>query len=154
MTNHCGTCTACCRVYNIPELAKPANKWCDHCDVGHGCQIYQQRPQVCRDYSCMWLQSQDSPVPLAPELRPDRSRVVLSPTTDPKVISAIIMSPGAWQRPAMYKLLGKFVKAGLGVSVVAPPSRRSTYWDYRGQREVQLSVPDEQGMQWGNADDD
>ena len=32
----CGTCTLCCKVYDIPAVAKPMGKWCDHCDVGKG----------------------------------------------------------------------------------------------------------------------
>ena len=58
MTNHCGTCTACCRVFAIPALNKPAGQWCQHCDIGVGCKIYNSRPQTCVEYECLWLQSQ------------------------------------------------------------------------------------------------
>ncbi|MEI2296719.1 hypothetical protein [Ensifer sp. MJa1] len=50
----CGTCTLCCRLPDIDALDKPANAWCRHCTEGRGCQIYAERPQLCRDFLCLW----------------------------------------------------------------------------------------------------
>ncbi|OCP04477.1 MULTISPECIES: hypothetical protein [unclassified Ensifer] len=50
----CGTCTLCCRLPDIDALAKPANAWCQHCTQGQGCRIYDARPQLCRDFLCLW----------------------------------------------------------------------------------------------------
>lgn len=50
----CGHCTLCCRLPDIDALAKPANQWCDHCREGQGCRIYDRRPQLCRDFLCLW----------------------------------------------------------------------------------------------------
>ena len=91
MTNHCGTCTACCRIFDIPELKKPAGKWCEHCEIGRGCTIYSERPQMCIDFECLWLLSQkreDSRERLAAELRPDRCKVVFSPSTNDRIMAA------------------------------------------------------------------
>ena len=33
----CGSCSLCCKVYNVPEIEKPAGKWCRHCTPGKGC---------------------------------------------------------------------------------------------------------------------
>lgn len=30
-------------------------EWCQHCDIGKGCKIYEQRPVECRDFTCGWL---------------------------------------------------------------------------------------------------
>src|SRR5258708_27094970 len=38
----CGSCTLCCKVYNIPEIGKAAGKWCKHCTPGKGC--YPREP--------------------------------------------------------------------------------------------------------------
>ena len=53
----CGSCTLCCSVLGIEEIAKPRGQWCRHCqveslvsDVAVGCAIYQQRPLECRGF--------------------------------------------------------------------------------------------------------
>lgn len=48
----CGSCTLCCELTRVPELDKPEWKLCDNCSVG--CNIYDERPQSCRDYQCAW----------------------------------------------------------------------------------------------------
>jgi hypothetical protein len=88
--NHCGGCTACCVTLAIdePELKKPAAIACPHCVIGSGCQIYRDRPQACRTFKCNWLKSQDTPQPMAAELRPDRCGAIFTDDTiagDPKI---------------------------------------------------------------------
>src|SRR5262249_13439594 len=52
----CGSCSLCCKVLDIPDLAKPQNKWCQHCKPGRGgCAIYNERPDVCKAFACLWL---------------------------------------------------------------------------------------------------
>jgi len=69
--NECGDCTACCEVLPIKELNKPKNTMCSDC-TGSGCGIYEKRPQVCKDYQCIYTQSN-----MPEELRPDKSGVIL-----------------------------------------------------------------------------
>lgn len=68
----CGDCTACCKALEVVELSKPTGKWCPHCSVGKGCNIYPKRPTSCQEFRCEWLkgfgEKQD---------RPDRMKVVL-----------------------------------------------------------------------------
>ena len=143
----------CCRVYAIPQLDKPAGKWCQHCDIGKGCRVYETRPKLCVDYECLWLMSQSRDDPrqrLAPELRPDRSKVVFSTTTDPTIMAAITM-PGlsdAWRKGPARQLIGTLVKAGIRVSVGPPAARRRVNIDQHGEHEVEMSEPDADGMQW------
>ena len=73
--NHCGICRACCRAPEISELQKPEWKMCQHA-CATGCGIYESRPQSCRDYRCIWLQSQGGPGALPSRLRPDRCGVI------------------------------------------------------------------------------
>jgi Fe-S-cluster containining protein len=54
----CGTCTLCCKLLAIPVLVKPGGEWCRHCLPGHGCSIYDQRPEVCRTFACQWLRDE------------------------------------------------------------------------------------------------
>lgn len=75
--NPCGTCTQCCKTMGVTELAKPRDRWCTHCAVGHSCRIYDDRPQSCRDFVCLWLHTQGQEEGRMPEaLRPDRCKVV------------------------------------------------------------------------------
>jgi hypothetical protein len=154
MTNHCGSCTACCKVFaiNDPPVKKPAGKWCEHCAVGKGCKIYDDRPETCSGFECLWLLSQ-SRVPqerLAPELRPDRSKVVFSPATDPSIMTATTMpdSPNAWQRQDVRALIDRMITGGYRVVVGAPAATRRIMLDRSGLHDVRLTEPDEDGMQW------
>jgi hypothetical protein len=62
------------------ELNKPTNKWCQHCNVGAGCRIYDSKPSSCSDFSCVWLLSKETEIP--DEYRPDKTHVVFWVPTD------------------------------------------------------------------------
>lgn len=69
----CGSCAACCDVFAIEALAKPAGGLCQH-STSVGCAIYPARPQTCAQWFCLWRK-----VGAFPErLRPDRSGVLFS----------------------------------------------------------------------------
>jgi len=69
----CGGCTACCKTLRIAELKKFAGVLCQHCTEGAGCQIYDDRPSVCRGYNCGWKRLQF----LGDEWRPDRCGILI-----------------------------------------------------------------------------
>ncbi|OGI92483.1 hypothetical protein A2933_01065 [Candidatus Nomurabacteria bacterium RIFCSPLOWO2_01_FULL_46_18] len=71
-SRECGSCTACCKTHQILELEKPAGVWCEHCNIGHGCNIYGDHPQGCKDFACEWLNGL-----LAEADRPDKTKIVL-----------------------------------------------------------------------------
>ena len=157
MTNLCGTCTACCKVFAIADLDKPAGKWCGHCFVGQGCSIYQDRPTVCVEFKCLWLESQSRAdahehLPLA--MRPDKSKCVISPSTNPNVMSVITAngSPDAWRRTDIRRLLIGLVKHGMSVVIGPAASTRKTMLDMNGERVVTMTPPDKDGMQWSEED--
>ena len=52
----CGTCSLCCTVLRVDELAKPAGRDCLHQRGANGCAIHATRPAICRSYRCLWLQ--------------------------------------------------------------------------------------------------
>lgn len=154
MTNHCGTCTACCRVFHIEELKKPAGKWCDHCHVGVGCKIYEQRPEPCVSFKCLWLESQSRPdlQPLGDELRPDRCKVVFHASTCPDTMAATTMpgAPDAWQRKPVKALIDLMVSHNYRVAIGAPASMTRLEITQQGERTVPMTPPDEKGMQYSN----
>ena len=64
----CGECTVCCVYPRIAELGKDGMRHCVHviadeeeipgervCFTGKGCNAYDDRPKVCRDYKCAWI---------------------------------------------------------------------------------------------------
>lgn len=153
--NHCGNCTACCRVFDIPELKKPAGKWCQHCAIGSGCTIYDVRPKPCVEFECLWLISQGREDPrehMPHSLRPDKCKVVFAPSTNERVVAALTMphAPTAWRRADVRAIIDVLVKRNdFAVVCGAPGSTRRIMVTHAGEREVLLTEPDEAGMQWG-----
>lgn len=96
----CDGCTACCKVLKIRELNKPGNTWCVHCTIGVGCGNYEQRPESCRVYECIWLQTQRLGKPIAFSLRPDKSKVVIGTTNQGEEFVFYVTPdrPNAWNQ--------------------------------------------------------
>jgi Fe-S-cluster containining protein len=105
MSGACGSCTLCCTVMKVAmEPPKPARSPCQFCTKG-GCSIYDERPDPCRDFACLWLASQDQPLArLISALRPDRTGVVLEVNSKSYVI-AHCHYPAAWRREPMITFL-------------------------------------------------
>jgi hypothetical protein len=142
----CGTCTLCCKLLDIPELEKPMNRWCTHCTPGSGCRIYESRPAPCRDFACVWLESQKEEKPLPPALRPDKCKIVLSFSEDRKDVLGFCdpSSPNAWKELAIFGLLD--VIAHQGIRVMFGNGREHFAIDRGRARRVELSPADSKGV--------
>ena len=116
-TAGCDGCTACCRIMGVHELSKPVDTRCTHCTAGVGCAIYDARPPSCRTFDCVWLQTQRGSNPLARELRPDASRVVMSTAAGGETIVLNVGRdrPDAWKRGAMGALVRRMLADGVQV---------------------------------------
>jgi hypothetical protein len=99
----CGTCSLCCKVLSISELAKPAGQWCTHCRPGKGCGIHATRPFVCRGFYCEWMISKG----LGPEWRPEQAKFALFKTNGGRRLTAHVDPgyPAAWRRSPYYENL-------------------------------------------------
>src|SRR5690349_6980573 len=64
----------CCKVYSIRELNKRAGRRCVHVEHGRGCKIYEDRPDTCRAFYCMWRVDRT----LGPEWKPETVRFVVA----------------------------------------------------------------------------
>jgi len=97
----CGTCSLCCKVLGVFELAKPAGKWCTHCRPGNGCDIYATRPFACRRFYCEWTISKG----LGPEWRPEQAKFALFKSNGGRRLTAHVDPgyPSAWQRSPYYQ---------------------------------------------------
>jgi hypothetical protein len=151
MAGDCGTCTLCCKVLGIKEFDKPINQWCKHTHPGKGCKIYETRPQSCHDYACVWLQSQEAPNALPPEMRPDKCKVVMTFPVDQEVITCHVDPgfPAAWQEgPFSAFLYNATTDQGKKPLRFLVKSGSRSYFVQNGQaREVELSDMDEDGVQ-------
>jgi hypothetical protein len=74
----------------VPDLRKPIDTWCQHCKPGHGCSIYADRPQGCRNYICGWL---ISPY-LGDEWFPAHCKFIIVATELPSFAGEAVRLPG------------------------------------------------------------
>ncbi len=103
----CGTCTLCCKLFDIRELDKPQFEWCKHCAIGQGCKIYDQRPQECRTFNCSYL---IEPA-LGEEWRPSKSKIVLTMESGNLVgVHVDPDRPDAWRREPFYSQIQRWAK--------------------------------------------
>ena len=111
----CGECNWCCFFPAGKGLNKPRNSWCKHCEVGVGCAIYDDRPESCLTYQCVWLQDQVMP----DDLRPDRCGVMFEIPHGMNTIAGLVDPdrPNAWKAKRVRQLIGKFQEAGYPVLI-------------------------------------
>ncbi len=115
----CGDCTLCCKLLAIPVISKKQNEWCQHCSIGKGCGIYEERPQPCRDFECLWLQS-DMPE----EMRPDRIKAVFGGTKegDASVVYIDARTPDHWRHGMLGRVIER-MRTGFPVIIVSGKKR-------------------------------
>lgn len=98
----CAECQACCTAVAVHELDKSMYTRCQHqCD--QGCSIYEQRPESCRTYYCLWQVG----LLKGEENRPDKLGIIFDfrakGSTD--VISAWELWEGAADQPRVKDML-------------------------------------------------
>jgi len=147
MAGDCGECTMCCRMFDIPELQKPANKWCVHCDIGKSCKIYNDRPSVCADFSCVWLEGRKKGVPFGDELRPDRCKIVFAQGDDAVTIKGFHL-PGmenVLKNKSVRWLIDKLVAGNLKVYISTANGTTARLFDKSGEYSAEIK---ENGLMW------
>jgi hypothetical protein len=107
----CGLCSLCCKLIEVPNLAK-AGEWCPHCcpgTVGGGCMIHNDRPEYCKGFHCFW-RAESWP----DEYRPDRSKVIFEalPGVKTILISVDPDKPDAWKKKSILAVIEKLRKKG------------------------------------------
>jgi hypothetical protein len=95
----------------IVELDKPRNVWCDHAMPGRGCAIYEQRPDSCRVFSCLWLLDEA----LGEHWKPEKSKLVIVPDGDTGATRVYVdaAAPDAWKKEPYFSSLLDFMQKGL-----------------------------------------
>lgn len=122
----CGECSLCCKILGIAALDKPGGKWCSHCRPGRGCTIYEERPEECHTFRCLWLDD----FRLGEEWKPTHCKfVIAADVQNSKIdIHADAGSPGAWRREPYISTLRQMAAVVLprGGMVLAIDGGRST----------------------------
>jgi hypothetical protein len=90
----------CCRLLAVEELAKAMGEACPHMLKGRGCGIYEQRPQSCRAFNCLWLTTAEMP----DYWKPDRSKIVVAGDETGTLINVIVSAgyEDAWKKQPYY----------------------------------------------------
>lgn len=117
-------------MYPLPALGKPAHTPCRHlCAAGCGVHGAGQ-PEVCREYSCCWLDHEELPE----EYRPDRVGMVVTESgslvvkgRELLVLVATLSVPDRDPGPDARAMLEGFSAAGLVAFVVDGPALRVVY---------------------------
>lgn len=132
MAGLCQDCTGCCTVFEVKDVSKAFGEPCKylgHTLFGKGCTIYEERPDACRHYICLWLDSQRRPeVATMPEsMKPEACKVVLGwPWGEDRETLFVYPYPGhdnAWQRPPISLYLRSILAKGAKVVVVVRDKR-------------------------------
>jgi hypothetical protein len=136
LTKTCGTCTFCCKVMTIDALSKPSGAWCPHCAVGSGCQIYESRPEDCREFLCQWLL--DPRMPDA--LKPDKVKVVLALQEPGPGLVALCdtANPLAWKKEPIYSVLKRWATEGWGTPRKALARAGDRLWVITPKEDLDL----------------
>lgn len=97
----CGDCAMCCHLGEIVDF-KPYNQWCQHCSTHQGCDIYETRPILCRQFYCAYMQRE-----LGEEWYPLRSHMVVSLHREPKRMTVLVdpETPMVWQEARYFRQL-------------------------------------------------
>jgi hypothetical protein len=112
----CGPCIGCCSIYQIPALKKPKYELCTHC-TGTSCRIYDDRPDDCRKFYCLWRRIEAMPE----EARPDKIGIVFtleiynpppSPFRKRYIIGRAIDDPAVFDAPYGRAAVDMFIREG------------------------------------------
>lgn len=116
--NSCGSCTLCCKLTSVPEFNKPPGEWCRHCKPGRGCTIYDDRPESCRNFRCVWLTGG-----LPDDLRPDKCKVIFERLPSGRTF-LVLTNNGyteAWKKREVKDIIASFLRANKAIVVGPKP---------------------------------
>jgi hypothetical protein len=104
----CGSCTSCCTLLEVTDAGKAVNEWCKYCEAGKGCSIYEQRPQMCRSFSCAWLQGH-----LNDDWYPERAGIVVHFSQDAVNVQVDPDHPERWRQEPYFSKLSEWSLNGI-----------------------------------------
>tara|TARA_Y100001972_G_scaffold70083_1_gene85393 strand:- start:3251 stop:3775 length:525 start_codon:yes stop_codon:yes gene_type:complete len=123
----CGECGECCFSMAIVELEKPARTECEH--FCGGCEIYQDRPNSCADWNCLWIKGH---LPLSQ--RPDRTKIVfylpddfVSKRWNSRLVMAQESKKSAHKMPGPSKAIRRLFRDGNNIMIIRHDGGRTLH---------------------------
>jgi hypothetical protein len=107
----CGACSLCCKLMAVPEVTA-RGEWCRHAAPGKGgCLVYGDRPEQCREFSCVWLKD----LKFKDYWYPKLSRIVIDIKVNPAVVAFIVdpSMPDRWRMEPYSGEIKAMAKAGI-----------------------------------------
>lgn len=111
----CGSCSLCCTLLRVDELAKLGGTPCVHQRPEGGCAIHPRRPGICRRYRCLWLSGG-----LDDADRPDRLGAVLDLASRGGLPELVVHEalPGAFERSARLREIAERHRVAMPVRIL------------------------------------
>jgi len=112
MINKCEECTLCCELLPIKEINKQPSVLCSDCTLSKGCNIYNNRPEECKNFNCLYIEDNEMP----DFLRPDKCNVIFEKITT-KIFIAInhYNEPFAYERENVIDYIKSLNEKGISV---------------------------------------
>jgi hypothetical protein len=139
----CGSCTLCCKLFDVDwlEKPKPAGQWCHHCKPGRGCAIWQSLPTKCASYFCVWRLDPA----LGLEWKPEKARFILTHAHEEAPLAVVLdpAMPDAHRREPYWSALMKTARQhleGRGSTIVIFCGARRTLLMPEGEVDIPAGV--------------
>ena len=130
--NECGSCNYCCEVLPIPELQKPASVLCQNCTKNVGCNIYDSRPESCRNFDCLYLQSDDMDI----SLRPNECGIMFEKVTTKIYFGTELPKDvGSWKKLNVFNYIKSLNEKGISVVISSFTSTPNEFFLAEGHKK-------------------
>ena len=122
----------CCKLPQIDAVEKPAGAWCRHCSTRKQCDIYETRPEQCRDFFCHFMENPR----LGEEWRPSTARFMLLGKDGGHTVLVVVDPdrPDAWKKAPYW---ASFQNWAQRLKVVINVGARQYVLEGNGVRELQ-----------------
>lgn len=111
IVRQCGSCNCCCDILEVTAVAKPVNELCKHWETGKGCIIYDRRPQMCRSFTCAWLQGHFND-----DWFPEKARIVVHFSGNSLNVQVDPGCPDRWREEPYFSRLCELSLDGIRMS--------------------------------------
>ena len=120
VNRRCGDCTACCTALSVKDMGLAEGQKCQHEKRHGGCAIYNDRPDGCRSFECLWLQGG-----LSAKDRPDKIGAIFSANADGDKLQVFELRADAAKRGRAHMWIEK-IREVTDVYVLRGPDKPRT----------------------------
>lgn len=114
-------------------MDSPLGELCSACD-GKGCTIYGRHPDDCKNFKCMYAQSENVPI----DLRPDNCGIVFEKVDTDLVFGLLFAEKMSDRIKAQIEFFNG--REDLSVVVQNYPEGKRTIWPMKGKTTLQVNM--------------